>query len=141
MPSKILYETEVTYHGGREGEVKSSDGVLNLSLSVPKAMGGKGEAKTNPEQLFAAGFAACFFSALQLVSGREKVALPDEATVTGKVGIGPEGQGFGLAVELTVYLPGIEKEKAQELADKTHQVCPYSNATRGNIPVEISVKV
>lgn len=136
---KTLYVAKATSSGsGREGRVESSDGALTSDLSVPKELGGAGGAGTNPEQLFAAGYSACFHSALQLVARKEKVKV-DGSTVTAEVGIGPDGQGYGLAVELVVALPGVERETAEKLVDAAHQVCPYSNATRGNIDVVLRV--
>jgi Ohr subfamily peroxiredoxin len=134
-----LYTAKATSTGaGRSGHVASSDGVLGLDLSVPEEMGGPGGAGTNPEQLFAAGYAACFHSALQLVARREKVSVRD-SSVTAAVGIGKQGEGFGLQVELVVSLPGVDAEAGQKLVDAAHQVCPYSNATRGNIDVTLKV--
>jgi osmotically inducible protein OsmC len=134
-----LYTAEAIATGaGRNGHVRSSDGRIDLELSVPKAMGGEG-AGSNPEQLFAAGYAACFHSALQMVARTQKVDIAD-SSVGGRVQIGSNGQGgFELAVLLEVVLPGVEHATAQALADAAHQVCPYSNATRGNIEVTISV--
>ncbi|BDT87853.1 organic hydroperoxide resistance protein [Nocardia cyriacigeorgica] len=135
----ILYTAEATATGaGRGGHVRSTDAALDLDLSIPKELGGAGGAGTNPEQLFAAGFAACFHSALQVVARREKVAL-DGTSVTGAVGIGPDGVGYGLTVALTVDLPGIEREQGEALIAAAHQVCPYSNATRGNIDVQLTL--
>ncbi|WP_370012797.1 organic hydroperoxide resistance protein [Nocardia cyriacigeorgica] len=134
-----LYTAEATATGaGRGGHVRSTDAALDLGLSIPKELGGAGGAGTNPEQLFAAGFAACFHSALQVVARREKVAL-DGTSVTGAVGIGPDGAGYGLTVALTVDLPGIEREQGEALIAAAHQVCPYSNATRGNIDVQLTL--
>ncbi|BDU07257.1 organic hydroperoxide resistance protein [Nocardia cyriacigeorgica] len=134
-----LYTAEATATGaGRGGHVRSTDAALDLDLSIPKELGGAGGAGTNPEQLFAAGFAACFHSALQVVARREKVAL-DGTSVTGAVGIGPDGAGYGLTVALTVDLPGIEREQGEALIAAAHQVCPYSNATRGNIDVQLTL--
>ncbi|AVH23244.1 organic hydroperoxide resistance protein [Nocardia cyriacigeorgica] len=134
-----LYTAEATATGaGRGGHVRSTDAALDLDLSIPKELGGAGGAGTNPEQLFAAGFAACFHSALQVVARREKVAL-DGTSVTGAVGIGPDGVGYGLTVALTVDLPGIEREQGEALIAAAHQVCPYSNATRGNIDVQLTL--
>lgn len=135
----VLYTAEAIATGaGRAGEVRSSDGVIDEQLSVPKELGGPGGDATNPEQLFAAGYAACFNSALALVARKEKVAL-DTSTVTAQVGIGPKGIGFGLTVNLVVDLPGVDKAVAEDLTAKAHQVCPYSNATRGNIDVALQV--
>jgi len=136
--NKVLYTAEASTTGGRDGHARSSDGVLDVDVRVPEAMGGQGGG-TNPEQLFAAGYAACFQSALGVVSRRKKVDTSG-STVTGKVSIGAiEGGAFGLAVELDVAIPGVDGETAQELADAAHQVCPYSNATRGNIEVTVNV--
>jgi len=133
-----LYTAKATSSGaGRNGHVTSSDGVLDQDLAAPKEMGGAGGA-TNPEQLFAAGYAACFHSALQLIARREKVSLAD-STVTAEVSIGKQGEGFGLAAELVVTLPGVERAAAEKLVAAAHQVCPYSNATRGNIDVALTV--
>lgn len=134
-----LYTAKATSTGAaRAGHVESSDGVLTLDLSIPKEMGGAGGAGTNPEQLFAAGYSACFHSALQAVARREKTKL-DGSSVTAEVGIGKQGEGFGLAVELVVSLPGIEQETGEKLVEAAHQMCPYSNATRGNIEVTLRV--
>ncbi len=118
--------------------VASSDGVLTHDLSIPKELGGPGGGGTNPEQLFAAGYAACFHSALQNVARRDKQRLTD-SSVTAEVGIGKQGEGFGLTVELVVSLPGIDHDVAEKLVAAAHQVCPYSNATRGNIDVDLKV--
>jgi osmotically inducible protein OsmC len=136
----VLYTAEATATGeGRNGHVTSSDGILDLDLAVPKEMGGKGGA-ANPEMLFAAGYSACFHSALQGVARRQKVAV-ESSTVNARVGIGRnDSGGYGLSVTLTVELPGIEPEKARELTDQAHQVCPYSNATRGNIDVKLVIR-
>jgi len=134
-----LYTAKATSTGAaRAGHVASDDGVLDLDLSIPKGLGGAGGPGSNPEQLFAAGYSACFHSALQAVARGEKVRL-DGSSVTAEVSIGKQGEGFGLAVELVVSLPGIEEETAQKLVAAAHQVCPYSNATRGNIDVELKV--
>lgn len=136
---QALYVAKATSTGsGRDGHVQSSDDVLAHDLSVPKEMGGAGGGGTNPEQLFAAGYAACFHSALQLVARREKVRVRG-SSVAAEVGIGPVGEGFGLAVTLVVDLPDVEQETARKLVDAAHQVCPYSNATRGNIDVDLRV--
>ncbi|MCM3779217.1 organic hydroperoxide resistance protein [Microbacterium hydrocarbonoxydans] len=134
-----LYTAEALATGaGRDGRVVTQEGALALDLAVPKAMGGSG-AGANPEQLFAAGYAACFHSALQSVARAQKVAIAD-SSVGSRVHIGSNGQGgFGLAVELEVVIPGLPHDEAQALADAAHQVCPYSNATRGNIDVAITV--
>jgi osmotically inducible protein OsmC len=134
-----LYTAKATSTGAaRNGHVASSDGVLELDLSIPKEMGGAGGAGTNPEQLFAAGYAACFHSALQAVARRDKVKLAG-TSVTAEVGIGKQGDGFGLAVTLVVTVPDVERAQAEKLVDAAHQMCPYSNATRGNIDVDLKV--
>ncbi|MGH3736249.1 MAG: organic hydroperoxide resistance protein [Micromonosporaceae bacterium] len=136
---KTLYTATATATGsGRGGHVESSDNALVADLAVPKQLGGAGEGGTNPEQLFAAGFAACFHSALHVVARRQKTTV-DGSSVTANVGIGPQGIGYGLTVELRVDLPGVEPGTARALADAAHQVCPYSNATRGNIDVAVVV--
>ncbi|MFD4195304.1 MULTISPECIES: organic hydroperoxide resistance protein [Amycolatopsis] len=133
-----VYTAVATARGdGRNGEVTSSDGVIDERLAVPKEMGGPGGEMTNPEQLFAAGYAACFHSALQVVARKADVGL-DSSAVTAEVGIGRNGDGLELAVKLVAHLPGLEQDKAGELAAQAHQVCPYSRATRGNIQVEIT---
>jgi Ohr subfamily peroxiredoxin len=138
-PEKILYETEVTATGGREGKAASTDGVLLVSLSVPKSMGGPGGDGTNPEQLFAAGYAACFLGAVKLVARTRKVMPSAEPAVSAKVAMGPVAVGYALAVELKVSLPGIETSVAQEIVAGAHERCPYSNATRGNVDVTLTV--
>lgn len=137
-PDKILYETEVTATGGRDGKAASDDGLLAVSLAVPKALGGGGGA-TNPEQLFAAGYAACFLGAVKLVARQKKVALTDDASITAKVGMGPVAVGYALTVELKASLPGVDKALAEEIVHGAHERCPYSNATRGNVPVVLTV--
>ena len=134
-----LYTTEALATGaGRDGHVAVADSELALDLAVPTAMGGSGNG-ANPEQLFAAGYAACFHSALQAVARQQKVAI-DGSSVGARVSIGSDdGGGFALAVELEVVIPELDQATAQSLADAAHQVCPYSNATRGNIPVTVSV--
>ncbi|CAK7018153.1 MAG: Organic hydroperoxide resistance protein OhrB [Desulfovibrio sp.] len=136
-PTKILYTAKVTVTGGRIGEAVSEDGKLTLKMDKPVEMGGQG-AGTNPEQLFAAGYAACYLSALTMVAGKRKVDA-EGASVTAEVGIGPAGQGFALAATLHVNVPKASPEDAKKIADEAHQVCPYSNATRGNIQVTIDV--
>ncbi|MEJ5147101.1 MULTISPECIES: organic hydroperoxide resistance protein [unclassified Sphingobacterium] len=136
---KNLYTIGATATGGRNGQVKSENSVLNLEVRMPKALGGANDDYANPEMLFAAGYAACFDSALNLVIKQSKVQT-GETTVTAKVSIGQlENGGFGLAAELQANIPGVSLEEAQALTEKAHQVCPYSNATRGNIEVKISV--
>ena len=135
----IAYTAKATATGGREGSAKSDDGRLNLTLSTPKGLGGDDGQGTNPEQLFAAGYAACFIGALKFVAGSEKIDLPSDTHIDSQVSIGAIEGGFGIAVKLAVSLGDMDKTAAQELVNKAHQVCPYSNATRGNIEVELSV--
>ena len=135
-PTKIMYVAEATAHGGRNGYVTSQDGQLELKVAMPPALGGDGNG-TNPEQLFAAGFSACFHNALVMVGRRAGLDLSG-STVAAKVGIGPNKQrGYGLAVALSVSLPVLDADVAARLVDAAHEVCPYSNATRGNIEVTI----
>ena len=136
---KTLYKAQATATGGRNGQVKSSDDVLNLEVRMPKELGGTGGAFTNPEQLFAAGYSACFDSALNHVARMQKIEIKD-TEVTATVGIGsiPSG-GFGLEVALEVKIPGVEREVAQKLLETAHQACPYSNATRNNIEVSLTL--
>lgn len=136
---KTLYTTKVTATGGRNGHVKSDNGVLDLDVKMPKALGGANDDFANPEMLFAAGYSACFDSALNKVISLSKVQT-GETTVTAEVSIGQiENGGFGLAVQLDVNIPGVSLEEAQSLTEKAHQICPYSNATRNNIEVKLSV--
>ncbi|MES2658577.1 MAG: organic hydroperoxide resistance protein [Verrucomicrobiota bacterium] len=138
---KILYTTQATATGGREGSAKTADGVLDVTLSTPKEIGGAGGPGTNPEQLFACGYSACFLGALRFVAGKDGIAIPADATVTGKVSFGPrdDEQGFGIEVELVIQVPGLDPATVKGLVDKAHIVCPYSHATRGNIPVTLTV--
>ena len=136
---KTLYTTSVTAIGGRNGHVKSENGILELDLKSPKSLGGANDDFANPEMLFAAGYSSCFGSALSLVIGKEKIET-GETSVTAKVSIGQiENGGFGLAVEMDVNIPGVTLEEAQSLTEKAHQICPYSNATRNNIDVKLAV--
>lgn len=135
---EILYRTSATSTGGRDGSVRSEDGLLDLQLALPKEMGGPG-GKPNPEELFAAGYAACFHSALKLVAGEEKLSI-HRSTVDARVGLGKnDAGGFGLEVELVVALPSVATDVAERLVRKAHEVCPYSNATRGNVDVRLSI--
>ena len=133
---KPLYTATATATARREGRAKSDDGVLDVALVPPKALGGSGVGGTNPEQLFAAGYAACFGSALSHVARAQKIT-PGPVSITAKVSLGQVGQGFGLAVELVASIPELPREQATALLDTAHQVCPYSNATRGNIVVDV----
>ena len=138
---KVLYSIGATATGGREGESRTDDGALSVTLAPPKEMGGSGKGN-NPEQLFAAGYAACFLGAMKFVASQNKdgTQVPADATVHSMVGIGPRSEGgFGLDIELKVTMPGVPREQAEALVEKAHQVCPYSNATRNNVPVRLSV--
>lgn len=139
----ILYTTKATATGGgREGNSKTEDGVLDVTLTVPKELGGNGAHGTNPEQLFATGYSACFLGALRVVAGKEKVKLPDDTAVTASVGVGPreDGGGFGIDVSLKVNIPGLAKATAEDLVKKAHIVCPYSHALRTSTEVPVSVE-
>lgn len=136
---KILYTAHATATGGREGVATSDAPALELKLSTPKELGGAGGDGTNPEQLFAAGYSACFIGAMKAVSAKENISLPADLSITGSVGIGPIPTGFCIAVELKISLPGMERDAAEALVEKAHQVCPYSNATRGNIEVTLTL--
>ncbi|MEQ8292775.1 MAG: organic hydroperoxide resistance protein [Roseovarius sp.] len=138
---KILYETRATATGGRTGTTAVDDGSLNLSLSTPKALGGAGGDGTNPEQLFASGYAACFLSALHFVAGKHKQKLSDESRVSATVGIGPrdEGAGFALDVALSIHLPGLEKDLASKLVEEAHAACPYSHLAREGTDVRLTL--
>ncbi len=136
---KVLYKASAKVTGGRAGQVHSEHPELNLTLSTPKELGGQGGEGTNPEQLFAAGYSACFASAVSLVAKKENVTVSGDIEIEGNVGIGQVNQGYGLEVELKISIPGVEKDRAEELVQKAHQICPYSNATRGNIEVTLTV--
>lgn len=135
----VLYKAAVTSTSGRDGRAVSSDANLDVKLSMPKELGGNGAAGTNPEQLFAAGYSACFLSALKFVATQAKVAVAADANVKAEVGIGQIEGGFALDVELFISLPGTDKAVAQQLVDKAHQVCPYSNATRNSLQVRLTL--
>ena len=132
---KVLYTARTHVTGGRDGAARSDDGRIDLALSSP---GGPG-AGTNPEQLFAAGYSACFIGAMKAVAAKQKITLPEDLSIDAEVDLGPVGAVYGIAVRLTVHLPGMDHAAAQALVDAAHQVCPYSNATRGNIPVDLTV--
>ena len=136
-----LYIAEATSTGGRDGTSRSSDGKLDVKLSTPKALGGAGGEGTNPEQMFAAGYSACFIGALKFVAGQQKQPLPADSSITAKVGIGQIPGGFGLDIDLHINLPGLAQADAEDLVEKAHQVCPYSNATRNNVDVRLHVTV
>jgi lipoyl-dependent peroxiredoxin len=142
MTIEVVYTTESTATGGgRDGHVKSDDGRIDLETRPPTAMGGNGDG-TNPEQLFSAGYAACFLGALRLVAGKSKVRLDDATNVSVQIGFGKDSAGgFGLTGKIVGYLPGLEQGVADDLVHQAHQVCPYSKATRGNVDVDVSAKV
>ncbi|MBJ9953836.1 MULTISPECIES: organic hydroperoxide resistance protein [unclassified Acinetobacter] len=137
---KVVYTAHAKATGGRDGRATSSDGILDVKLAVPKEMGGAGGG-TNPEQLFAAGYSACFLGAMKFVANRDHLKITPEVYIEGDVGIGPIPTGFGIQVTLNIHLEGLEQEEAQKLVDAAHIVCPYSNATRGNIDVTLNVIV
>lgn len=135
---KVVYQAHAKSTGGRDGSTRTDDGLLDLKLAVPKEMGGAGGG-VNPEQLFAAGYSACFVGAMKFVAAQDKIALPADVSIDATVGIGQIPQGFGIEVQLAISIPGMERAAAQALVQKAHQVCPYSNATRGNIDVTLTV--
>jgi len=136
---KVLYTAHATATGGREGSAKSSDGALDVRLSTPKELGGAGGPGTNPEQMFAAGYSACFIGAMKAVAGKMKLAIPADVSIAADVGIGPIPAGFGIQATLNISLPGMDRDTAEKLVAAAHQVCPYSNATRGNIDVTLNI--
>lgn len=139
---KVLYSTKATVTGGRDGRAITDDGKLDVKLTPPKELGGPGGEATNPEQLFAAGYSACFLSAIKYVAAQSKIAVPTDASVTASVGVGPrdDGRGFGLDVALEVNLPALERAVAEDLIARAHVVCPYSEATRGNLNVRLALR-
>jgi osmotically inducible protein OsmC len=140
MPVDVKYRTTATATGGRDGSAQTQDGSFRVKLSTPKERGGAGGDGANPEQLFAAGYSACFIGAMKAVAPSLKLRVPDDAAVTATVGIGPRSEGgFGITVDLAVGLPGLDRQDGQRLIDSAHQVCPYSNATRGNVDVKLSL--
>ena len=136
---KVLYTATATATGGRAGTASSSDGALQVNLATPRGLGGAGGEGTNPEQLFAAGYSACFIGAMKAVAAGQKIKMPDDVSITSDVGIGPIPGGFGIQVAMRITLPGFERAAAEALVAAAHQVCPYSNATRGNIDVSLTV--
>ena len=136
----IAYTAHATSTGGRDGHGRTDDGKLDVKLSLPKEMGGDNKG-TNPEQLFAVGYSACYLGAIRFVAGNEKVTITPDANVTAHVGVGPreDGGGFGIEVALDVHLPGLDKAKAEDIAAKAHVVCPYSHATKGNIKITTKI--
>ncbi len=140
MSIDVKYSTAATSTGGRDGHARSDDGRFDVKLSTPKELGGAGGDGSNPEQLFAAGYSACFIGALKVAGQQLKMKLPEDMTVTATVGIGPRAAGgFGITTDLRVALPGIAHDQAQVLVDTAHQICPYSNATRGNVDVGLTL--
>ena len=140
MTVDVKYSTRATATGGRDGSARSEDGKVDVKLSTPKELGGAGGTGTNPEQLFAAGYSACFIGAMKVAGGQLKIKVPEDATVTATVGIGPRSEGgFGITAALNVSLPGLGREEAQKLVETAHQICPYSNATRHNVDVGLTV--
>lgn len=140
MPVDVIYKTSATATGGRDGSARSDDGSVDVKLVVPKEMGGPGGEGANPEKLFAAGYSACFLGAMKAVSGKVGVKVPADATVTAEVGFGPRSEGgYGITANLTASLPGLDKADAEKLMHAAHEVCPYSNATRNNLDVGLTV--
>jgi lipoyl-dependent peroxiredoxin len=140
MPVTVIYKTNATATGGRDGSAKSDDGSVDVKLIVPKEMGGPGGVGANPEKLFAAGYSACFLGAMKAVSGKEGVSVPTDATVTATIGFGPRSEGgYGITADLLINMPGVARDDALRLVNAAHAVCPYSNATRGNIDVGLNV--
>jgi len=140
MSVNVLYTTRATSTGGRDGEARSEDGRFTARLSTPKELGGAGGDGTNPEQLFAAGYSACFIGALKVAGQQLKIKVPAETSVTATVGIGPRAAGgFGITADLEVSLPGVERAEAEQLVEAAHQICPYSNATRNNVDVGLTI--
>ena len=140
MSVDVKYRTTASATGGRDGRAATEDGSLDVKLSTPKELGGAGGEGNNPEQLFAAGYSACFLGAMKAVSGKVGVRVPNDAKVTATVGIGPRSEGgFGITADLKISLPGVEHAKAEELVQAAHQICPYSNATRNNVDFGLTV--
>ena len=140
MPVTVIYKTSATATGGRDGSARSDDGSVDVKLVVPKEMGGPGGTGANPEKLFAAGYSACFLGAMKAVSSGVGVKVPVEATVSAEIGFGPRSEGgYGITADLTISIPGVDHADAQRLAEAAHAVCPYSNATRGNVDVGLTV--
>lgn len=136
---QVLYRASAEATGGRDGRAISSDGVLDVAITTPRELGGAGGVGTNPEQLFAAGYSACFLGAMKFVAARDKLAIPADVSIEGVVGIGAIPNGFGIEAELRISLPGLDAEAARTLVERAHIVCPYSNATRNNIDVTLTL--
>jgi Ohr subfamily peroxiredoxin len=140
MPVDVKYTAHASATGGRDGQARTDDGKVDVKLSTPRELGGAGGEGTNPEQLFAAGYSACFIGALKVAAMQMKLKVPDDTTVAAAVGIGPRAEGgFGITAALTVTLPGMDHARAEELVHAAHQICPYSNATRNNVDVGLTV--
>jgi osmotically inducible protein OsmC len=140
MTVQVVYRTSVKAVGGRNGTARSDDGRVDVELSTPKELGGPGGAGTNPEQLFAAGYAACFLGALKVAGQQSKTPIPADTSITATIGIGPRAEGgFGITADLAVLLPGVDAKVAKTLVDTAHRICPYSNATRNNIDVGLTI--
>lgn len=136
---KVLYTAHAKATGGRDGRAVSGNGIFDLKLTRPRELGGAGDPGTNPEELFAAGYSACFIGAMKFVAARDRISLPSDVSVEGSIGIGPIPNGFGIEATLSISLPGMSRADAESLVQKAHGVCPYSNATRGNIDVRLIV--
>jgi Ohr subfamily peroxiredoxin len=140
MSVNVIYKTNATATGGRDGRARTEDGTVDVNLVVPKEMGGPGGEGANPEKLFAAGYSACFLGAMKAVSGKEGVKVPADATVTATIGFGPRSEGgYGITADLAIDLPGVDRADAERLVQAAHEVCPYSNATRNNVDVGLTV--
>ena len=140
MSVNVIYKTSATATGGRDGSARSDDGSVDVKLVIPKEMGGPGGVGANPEKLFASGYSACFLGAMKAVSGNVGVKVPADATVTATVGFGPRSEGgFGISADLAVHLPGVDAALGEKLIHAAHEVCPYSNATRGNVDVGLKL--
>lgn len=141
MPVDVIYKTKATANGGgRDGAARSDDGSVDVKLVVPKEMGGPGGVGANPEKLFAAGYSACFLGAMRAVSSKVGVKVPADATVTAEIGFGPRSEGgYGITADLTIDLPGVDRAEAEKLIAAAHEVCPYSNATRNNVNVGLTL--
>ena len=142
MSVKAIYTTKAISTGGRDGKSASADGRLKVSLNTPKELGGEGGDGTNPEQLFASGYSACFIGAMKFVAEQSGITLPDDLSIEAEVAIGinPKGPGFAISVDMLIDLPGMDKKSAEALVEQAHKVCPYSNATRGNVDVALRIK-
>lgn len=140
MPVNVIYRTSATATGGRDGAARTDDGTVDVKLTVPSEMGGSGAPGANPEKLFAAGYSACFLGAMKAVSGKEGVKVPGDATVTATIGFGPRSEGgYGITADLKISMPGVDREAGERLIHAAHAVCPYSNATRGNVDVGLTL--